>query len=379
MARKIFTRDFVLAFFAQFTSSFVFYILIPTLPIYLSRSGSTEVETGVLIGIFFFSSLVLRPFVGKALLRIPEKTFMMVGALLYVFSSVTYLFAPPFWPFLIVRVLHGIGFAFIHTSAFTLVVNISSEAHRGQTLGYFSLAMTLSSALAPSIGVSLINHFSFSLLFLVCLGLSLCSLSIMNQLGRRQIVPSQDPSIEKGFFLDRKAIPSSIINALTLFMWGALAAFFPLYAIRHGVTNPGLFFTTIAIMLLLGRVLGGKTLDLYRKERIILLCLFTCIISMAILAFSKTLPLFILVAVIWGLGNAFLMPSLVPYTLDRAGSSPGPVMGTFTAISDLGLSLGPVTMGIVVQTAGYPIMFLCLAFTGVVNASYFYFFVRKKG
>jgi len=379
MARKIFTRDFVLAFFAQFTSSFVFYILIPTLPIYLSRSGSTEVETGVLIGIFFFSSLVLRPFVGKALLRIPEKTFMMVGALLYVFSSVTYLFAPPFWPFLIVRVLHGIGFAFIHTSAFTLVVNISSEAHRGQTLGYFSLAMTLSSALAPSIGVFLINHFSFSLLFLVCLGLSLCSLSIMNQLGRRQIVPSQDPSIEKGFFLDRKAIPSSIINALTLFMWGALAAFFPLYAIRHGVTNPGLFFTTIAIMLLLGRVLGGKTLDLYRKERIILLCLFTCIISMAILAFSKTLPLFILVAVIWGLGNAFLMPSLVPYTLDRAGSSPGPVMGTFTAISDLGLSLGPVTMGIVVQTAGYPIMFLCLAFTGVVNASYFYFFVRKKG
>ena len=379
MARKIFTRDFVLAFFAQFTSSFVFYILIPTLPIYLSRSGSTEVETGVLIGIFFFSSLVLRPFVGKALLRIPEKTFMMVGALLYVFSSVTYLFAPPFWPFLIVRVLHGIGFAFIHTSAFTLVVNISSEAHRGQTLGYFSLAMTLSSALAPSIGVSLINHFSFSLLFLVCLGLSLCSLSIMNQLGRRQIVPSQDPSIEKGFFLDRKAIPSSIINALTLFMWGALAAFFPLYAIRHGVTNPGLFFTTIAIMLLLGRVLGGKTLDLYRKERIILLCLFTCIISMAILAFSKTLPLFILVAVIWGLGNAFLMPSLVPYTLDRAGSSPGPVMGTFTAISDLGLSLGPVIMGIVVQTASYPIMFLCLAFTGVVNASYFYFFVRKKG
>jgi predicted MFS family arabinose efflux permease len=381
MARKIFTHDFVLIFLAQFTSSFVFYGLIPTLPIYLSRLRSTEVETGILIGIFFFSSLVLRPFVGKALLRIPEKTFLMAGALLYVFSSVAYLFAPPFWPFLIVRVLHGIGFAFIHTSAFTLVVNISSEAHRGQTLGYFSLAMTLSSALAPSIGVFLINHFSFSLLFLVCLGLSLCSLFIMNQLGRRQIVPSQDSSIEKDFFLDRKAIPSSIINALTLFMWGALAAFFPLYAINQGVTNPGLFFTTIAIMLLLGRVLGGKALDLYRKERIILLCLFTCILSMILLAFSKTLPFFILVAAIWGIGNAFLMPSLVPYTLDRAGSSPGPVMGTFTAISDLGLSLGPVIMGIVLHTTSYPIMFLCLALTGVVNVIYFYFyfFVGKKG
>jgi hypothetical protein len=63
MTQKILTRDFILAFFAQFASSFVFHILIPTLPIYLSRLGSPEVETGVLIGIFFsphwFSGLLL--------------------------------------------------------------------------------------------------------------------------------------------------------------------------------------------------------------------------------------------------------------------------------------------------------------------------------
>ena len=132
-------------------------------------------------------------------------------------------------------------------------------------------------------------------------------------------------------------------------------------------------------MLILGRALGGKILDLYSKERIILPCLITYIISMVILAFSKTLPMFILVAVIWGIGNAFLLPSLVVYVLDRVGSSPGPAMGTFTAISDLGISLGPVVMGIIIHTASYPIMFLCLALTGVINLNYFYFFVRKKG
>ena len=71
--RKIFTREFALGFFSQFAFISVFYILIPTLPIYLLRSGSEEVEIGVLIGIFFVSALALRPFVGKALLRIPEK------------------------------------------------------------------------------------------------------------------------------------------------------------------------------------------------------------------------------------------------------------------------------------------------------------------
>ena len=147
MTQKILTRDFILCFFAQFTFTFVFHILIPTLPIYLSRLGSTEVEIGVLIGIFFFSSLVLRPFVGRALLKIPEKNFMIAGALLFALTSVAYLLASPFWPFLIVRVFQGIGFAFFHTASFTLIANISPETHRGQSLSYFFLAINLSGAL----------------------------------------------------------------------------------------------------------------------------------------------------------------------------------------------------------------------------------------
>jgi hypothetical protein len=54
-------------------------------------------------------------------------------------------------------------------------------------------------------------------------------------------------------------------------------------------------------------------------------------------------------------------------------------MGTFQAIGDLGWSLGPAIMGVIVYTASYPIMFLCLALTGMINLNYFYFFVRKKG
>jgi MFS family permease len=87
--------------------------------------------------------------------------------------------------------------------------------------------------------------------------------------------------------------------------------------------------------------------------------------------------MFILVAVIYGFGHAFLIPALMVYALDHVGSSPGPAMGTITAISDLGISLGPVIMGIIVQSTSYPIMFLCLAFTSFINLNYFYFFLRK--
>jgi MFS family permease len=238
--------------------------------------------------------------------------------------------------------------------------------------------MSLSSALGPAIGMFIINHFNFTPLFLACSGLSLCSLFISNKLGRRPVVPLQHSSNKDGSFLSRKAIPPSVMSFCPLFIWGALGAFFPLYAINQGVANPGYFFTTVAVMVVLGRAFGAKFLDLYHRDKVILPCLFSYILAMIILAFSRTLPMFLLVAVVWGIGNAFLIPVLVAYALDRAGSA-GTAMGTFTAFSDLGVCLGPVIMGIVLHSSSYPVMFFCLAFTGVLNLSYFYYFVRKKG
>lgn len=104
----------------------------------------------------------------------------------------------------------------------------------------------------------LINHFSFTALFWACLGLSLVSLLITHRLKRRQIDLLPDSTPGDSFLLSRKALPPSIISSFSLFMWGVLTAFFPLYAVDQGVSNPGLFFTTMVIMLILGRAFGGK-------------------------------------------------------------------------------------------------------------------------
>ena len=376
---KIFTRDFVLGFFAQFAFSSVFCILIPTLPIYLSRLGATEVEIGVLIGIFSVSSLVLRPFVGRALTKIPEKKFMTAGTFLYAFSSAAYLFAPPFLPLLMVRILQGIGLALFSTASFTLIANISPDAHRGQSLGYFYLSINIAFVLAPYFGMLIINLSNFTILFLVCTGLSLCSMFVTTKLGKRQDDPLPDSSIRNQPFLSREALPSSIMAFMVNIIWGAVTAFFPLYALGHGVTNPGLFFGVLAMTHVLGRSLGGKILDMYAREKIMMPCLIVYILAMLVLTFSTTLSMFITVAVIWGIGNAFLYPTLVAHALDHAPASRGPAMATFSAIADLGSGLGSVIMGIVLELTSYPIMFLCLALTGIINLLYFYFLVRKKG
>ena len=342
---KIISRDFILSLLVQFMSSLVLCILIPALPIYLSRFEAREAEIGLLVGIFSIASLILRPIVGRALLRTPERKFMIIGASLYVFASIAYLLAPPFWPLLIARMLHGTGLGFFSTAIFTLVARITPESHRGQLISYFYLSGNLAFALGPYFGVLLINRFSFFLLFSVCAGLSLGSLFISLKLGKREVFCRTDQPLRVQTLLTRAAIPPSIVAFMLNVIWGALSAFIPLYALKRGISNPGVFFIFLAITLILGRMLGGRLLDIYDRKTVIFPCLITIILALVLLIFSTTVSMFILVAVILGTGWAFVYPSLMIFAIEKAGPAQGPAMATFTAIADLGAGMGPMIMG----------------------------------
>ncbi|MGQ9509800.1 MAG: MFS transporter [Thermodesulfobacteriota bacterium] len=378
-AHKILTREFNLSFFAQFTLSFSFFILMTTLPVYLSKLKARESEIGILIGALTFSSLLIRPLIGKALMKNPETRFMAIGSLLFALTSLAYLLAKPFWPFLIVRILQGLGWALFATSVFTLITRISPEAHRGQSLGYFYLAINIAFALAPSLGIYLIIHTNFTLLFLVCVGLSISSFWISMKLGKTKKLSLTHLPNQSSSFFHRKSLPIALMALMGSFIWGAVTTFFPLYALSQGISNPGLFFGTVALTLIISRSLGGKIFDLYPRDRVIFPCIVAHIIAMIILAFSSTLAFILLVALIWGLGIAFFYPTLVAYTTDLAGESRGPAMGTYLAFSDFGSSIGSVVMGFVLQRTSYRIMFLSSALVGVINLFYFYIAIFKKG
>jgi MFS family permease len=378
--RNILTHDFVLGFLALFVFIVAYHTLIPTLPIFFARLGSNEREIGVLVGIFGASALGARLLVGSALLKYSEKSVMMFGALLFAVTFLASIALRPFWPFFVVRFFQGVAFAFIDTAALAFIIKVTPLENRGRAISYFVLAPPFSQAIAPSLGMFIINQYSFTVLFLICVGLSLCAFFFSWKVkGQKIVVPVKETPANTNHFLERKIVAPSIMNFLQNFVWGGIIAFLPLYAINCGIKNPGYFFTANAVMLIAGRVLGGRILDTYNKERILQAFIFTSMVAMVILAFSRTLPMFLLVGLIWGTGGAFFFPASMAYALDYAGSSDGTAVGTFRALSDLGLALGPVLMGIIIPFAGYQVMFLSLAFISLINLGYFQFYVRKKG
>lgn len=377
--RNMLTRNFVLGVLSMLAFMAAFYALVPTLPIYLERLGSNATEIGILVGAYSASSLGSRLFVGGALLRYSEKRVMMFGAVLFAVTFLACIVFRPFWPLLMVRFFQGIAFACLDTAALVFIVNAIPLAYRGQGLAYFLLAPNLAMALAPSSGMFLINRYNFTVLFLTCTGLAVAAFFFSCALkGQGVVKPDKSTPGSNRLFLDWKIVAPAVTGLLQNMVWGALGAFFPLYAIQCGITNPGLFFSAIAIMLIAGRSLGGRILDTCEKEKIILTFIFTGMVAMVILSFSKTLTMFILAGLLWGTGSSFLYPAFMMYAFEYAGSSGGTAIGTIRALMDLGLAIGPVIMGLIIPLTGYRVMFLCLALICLINLVYFQFYVRKR-
>jgi MFS family permease len=289
-ASGLITRDFLLAFFALFAFIVNHHALYPTLPIYLKELGSNTREIGILVGIFGVSSLFARLLAGGALGKYHEKKVMMFGALLFVLTFVALMVFRPFWPLFAVRLFQGVAFACLDTAALSFVVRITPLTRRGQAIGYFTLAPILTTAIAPLGAMFLINRYSFTTLFSICIILSFFSFFFVWRLKGENVVTSDTgASGSNDIFLNRKVIAPSMISFMKNFVYGGVIAFFPLYAIQCGVKNPGYFFTASAVMLIAGRIIGGKIVDTCDKRKIIPIMIFSGTVAMIVLSFSKSL------------------------------------------------------------------------------------------
>ncbi|HNT67645.1 MAG TPA: MFS transporter [Syntrophorhabdaceae bacterium] len=377
--RNILNHDFILGFLAYFAFLATNTALYPTLPLYLEQLGSSEKQIGILVGTIGVASLACRPFVGGILFRYSEKAVIMAGATLSVFAFLAFTVFHRFWPLLIVRFVQGASLACVDTAIFVFIVSALPLTCRGQGISYLMLAPSLATAIAPSLSIYFVSHYSFVILFLACASLSACAFLCAWRLKGRGSKKSEIGDLARGnALLEWNVVVPAISSFLQYFVWGAIIAFLPIYAVQRGVANPGLFFSASAIMIMAGRALGGRVLRSFSQERLILTFTFTGAAVLAMLFFAKSLFAFIFVGLLWGAGISFLIPVTMAYALDYAGSSSGATVGTLRAISDLGLALGPIVMGMLLSLTGYRAMFLCLSFLYLANMCYFQFYVRKK-
>jgi len=81
---SIFKGNFVLVFFASMLMFTAFYLLLPTLPVFLTHELKIdEGQTGLILSVFTLAALLIRPFTGFLIDRFGRKRFYIPSLLLF--------------------------------------------------------------------------------------------------------------------------------------------------------------------------------------------------------------------------------------------------------------------------------------------------------
>jgi len=348
----LFSRNFILTSLSTFALFSSFYFLLITLPIYIQKIGGTESEIGLIIGVFTISAVVFRPFIGQEVDRRGRKNILILGLLVFLVSMLLYNYMNNVTALLLLRVFHGIGWGAATTAATTLIADISPPKRRGEAMGIFGMASNVAMAIGPALSIILLAAYDFSLLFMIGAGIALVSLLLALPISQTFASHPKTP------LFSREALFVSTLMFTIALTYGSIVSFLSLFAQKQGIQNPGIFFTVFAVTLILVRAFAGKVSDKKGRKFVILPGMILIAAGLWILSTASTLSVFLIAALLYGLGFGLVHPSLMALLIDSVSEKErGSAMGTFTAAFDLGIGMGSIILGFVLQYFGFQVMY----------------------
>ncbi len=262
---RLFTRDYIFVCVAAFMMSFSFFILVPTLPMYLKDTfGISPALVGVVLSCYVIAVLSIRPMTGFIADTLPRKKVYIVAYAIFVASFLGYFFITQTLAlFILLRVFHGFSFGMLTTAGNTLVIDVMPSSRRGEGLGYYGVTNNLAMAFGPMVGLFVVSSGNYTLLFLTSLVTGIVGL-VLGALVRapyKKIEKTEFKLSADRFFL-KEGIRACFAFFLLAMPYGMTTSYMALYAAQSGIThNAGLFFTVMAAGLITSRLNSGKRVD----------------------------------------------------------------------------------------------------------------------
>jgi MFS family permease len=355
--------------------------LLPVLPLYIKSVGANNQQLGWVMGSFAIGLLVFRPQLGILADLRGRKLVLLIGLVVAAIAPLGYLTTHALLPLAIVRIFHGISIAAFTTAYSALVVDLSPPEHRGEVLGYMTLASPIGMALGPAIGGFLYASFGSVPLLLLSSSLGvaglMCSLPVQVPALPKDVTSTGAARPADRRFWRLLLSPRLRIPTLTLMMiglaFGTLTTFMPLLLQETRVQlNAGLFYTAAAIASFTVRLPIGRASDRYGRGRFISLGLLLYAVAMFMLFEAHQASGFLLAGVLEGSGAGILLPSMVALVADRAEAyERGRFLGLCLNGFDLGIAISAPLLGSFADHTGYRNLFGLAACLGVIALTLF--------
>jgi len=377
---RIFTLGFILVGLATLSQASSLMLVNISIGLLVEREFSLGPQVvGAVIGIQATCALLSRFPVGSWTDRYGSRLFAFGGAALMVVSCVAFILsmsiraAIPIGgvPILLVlaSMLSGVALSAFSTAASTYIAYTVPISRRAEAVGYYGVLQGLAQGFGAGVSIVIVDGLGFGALYAIAgvatVVAALLSLGL-HQDGR----PESATPMGVGFQLHRGVVAPSLAQYSVIVGTGAAFSFIPLLGISRGVTNPGLYFTAVAISSIVARLLTGRIADRRGRFAAIVPGMIVTAIGMYIVSSAATAEAFILAGVAVGMGFATAQPALQALAIDLAGQAErGTAMATFWAFTDFGVITGSFVSGQIAAVSGLGTVFVVSAVMPLVGVA----------
>lgn len=382
-SEKLWTKDFIGTCLSSLFLFLTFYVLITTLPIYVIEglNGKPE-EIGLVTTVFLISSVLARPFTGKWLDDLGRKKILFISLSLFLAATVMYFGAQSLFLLLALRFLHGIGFGMATTATGTIVTDVAPPNKRGEALSYYGVFMSLPMVIGPFLGLTIISHYSFTTLFIICSIFSLLSFVcglLVNIPHETPVKKQKTENMKWKDLFEASSIPIAFTSFVLAFAYSGILSFIPIHAKEIGLEHiASYFFIVYALVVVISRPFTGKMFDRLGENALVYPAIVVFTIGMFILSQAET-PFWLLASGVFiGLGYGTLVPSFQTIAISAAPNHRrGAATATYYSFFDSGMGIGSFALGIVAARSSYSSMYM-LATILIASTLILYYVLHGK-
>jgi predicted MFS family arabinose efflux permease len=381
---KLWTKDFIIISVASFLLAMIFYLLMVTIvPYAIETFDASTGQAGFISGLFIIGVLIGRLYIGRKLVDFDTRKVMMIGSGLFAGSILLYFIQQGIVFLLFSRFLHGLSFGIATTAMSTIIAVILPNSRKGEGIGYYSMSITLATAIGPFIGIMMIKYASYFGIFSLCFILGLFSVVIIFMSKIPSLKQERKPEERKlslDQFVEPKAFPIAIIIIGVSFCYASILSFINLYAAEINLVEAAsVFFLVYAVTILISRPITGRIVDLIGANYVMYPCIALLAIGMVVLSMAHNSFMFLLAAALIGIGFGNIQSTAQVVAINMTTPERmGLATSTYYIAMDAAFGFSPSFLGIILPSLGYRNMYLSLAVLAMSMMVVYYFVYGRK-
>lgn len=378
---KLWTKDFIMVCVTNLLLAMNYFLLMVIFSEYaVIKFDAPQSLAGLASSIFIIGTLCVRPLAGKYLDVIGRKKMLYTGIIIFAITTGLYLVIDHLPLLMIDRFIHGAAYGVASTAITTVMTSSIPRERSGEGIGYFSMSVTIATAIGPFIALLLVQHTGYSMTFLMTLSFAVVALLASLALKVENITLSKEELDSlKGFrisdFFEFSAAPMALMMVILGFAYSSILTFISSYSNEVNLSEAASFFFIVyAVFLLASRPFTGKRFDLKGENSVVYPCMALFLIGLVILSQAQHGLVLLLAGACIGIGYGTTMSSVQTIMVKKAPPHrAGLANSTFFISFDLGLGIGPFVLGAMLPSLGYRGMYISMAVVVLLCIIFYYF------